>query len=282
MKNISKGGTDLIDDFMLEILDKFDKEVKKDILDSPLALVKLRKICEKIRINLLTKEKDTFNIMDILDNYNEQIEIKRSDYDKSSFYFYNNIRILIYDCLNEARLKEKDITDILFIGELCKDKKLVEMIERSFIQDNTFLFEKLIYSNYIDNEKDFYIVGGAAYHSINTRKNKNNNLYLFKEISNFNIGIEKYNGKLDYIIMKGDAIPVKNLKYRLKGNSMGFVYDDAILPEGTKIDFAKAFEKKQYNPKDTIRVSAREVAEISNWFQQEWFHQKHCIYVPLG
>ena len=25
-----------------------------------------------------------------------------------------------------------------------------------------------------------------------------------------------------------------------------------------------------------------EVAEISNWFQQEWFHQKHCIYVPLG
>ena len=25
-----------------------------------------------------------------------------------------------------------------------------------------------------------------------------------------------------------------------------------------------------------------EVAEISNLFQQEWFHQKHCIYVPLG
>ena len=212
MKGISKGGTDLIDDFMLEILDKFDKEVKKEILDSPLALVKLRKICENIRINLLTKEKDTFNIMDILSNYNEQIEIKRSDYDKSSFYFYNNIRILIYDCLNEAKLKEKDITDILFIGELCKDKKLVEMIERSFIQENTFLFEKLIYSNYIDNEKDFYIMGGAAYHSINTRKNKNNNLYLFNDISPFNIGIEKYNGKLDYIIMKGDTIPVKNKK----------------------------------------------------------------------
>ena len=66
-----------------------------------------------------------------------------------------------------------------------------------------------------------------------------------------------------------DAIPVKNLKYRLKGNSMGFVYDDAILPEGTKIDFAKAFEKKQYNPKDTIRVSAREAAEISNMLDQE-------------
>ena len=66
-----------------------------------------------------------------------------------------------------------------------------------------------------------------------------------------------------------EGIPVKNLKYRLKGNSMGFVYDDAILPEGTKIDFAKAFEKKQYNPKDTIRVSAREAAEISNMLDQE-------------
>ena len=66
-----------------------------------------------------------------------------------------------------------------------------------------------------------------------------------------------------------EGIPVKNLKYRLKGNSMGFVYDDVILPEGTKIDFAKAFEKKQYNPEDTIRVSAREVAEISNMLDQE-------------
>ena len=66
-----------------------------------------------------------------------------------------------------------------------------------------------------------------------------------------------------------NAIPVKNLKYRLRGNSMGFVYDDAILPEGTKIDFAKAFEKKHYNPEDTIRVSAKEVAEISNTLDQE-------------
>ena len=24
-----------------------------------------------------------------------------------------------------------------------------------------------------------------------------------------------------------------------------------------------------------------EVAEISNWFDGEWFHEKHCIYVPL-
>ena len=209
---IPKGGIDLVDDFMFEILDKFDKKVKKKILDSPFALIKLRKICEKIRINLLSKESDMFNIGDILDKYNEQIEIKRSDYDKSSSYFYNKIRTLIYDCLNSAKMKERDINDLLFIGDICKDKKLVQMIESSFIQDNNFLFEKLIYSSYMDNEKDFYIVGGAAYYSTSSGKNNNNNLYSFNDISPFNIGIQKYNGNLDYIIMKGEKIPMKNRK----------------------------------------------------------------------
>jgi hypothetical protein len=66
-----------------------------------------------------------------------------------------------------------------------------------------------------------------------------------------------------------DIIPVQNLKYRLKGSSMGFVFDDVILPEGVEIDFAKVFAKKQYNPEDTVRLSAMEVAEVNNILDQE-------------
>ena len=66
-----------------------------------------------------------------------------------------------------------------------------------------------------------------------------------------------------------DIIPVQNLKYRLKGSSMGFVFDDVILPEGVEIDFAKVFAKKQYNPEDTVRLSAMEVVEVNNILDQE-------------
>ncbi len=66
-----------------------------------------------------------------------------------------------------------------------------------------------------------------------------------------------------------DAIPVQNLKYRLKGSSLGFLYDDVVLPKGKNIEFAHLFEKKLYNPKDTIRLSAKEVAEISSMLDLE-------------
>ena len=111
---------------------------------------------------------------------------------------------------------------------------------------------------------DWYISNNKYSLQINQTKDKDGNLSPVEILLSFD-DCKMFPPKASTV----DAIPVKNLKYRLKGNSMGFVYDDAILPEGTKIDFAKAFEKKQYNPKDTIRVSAREVAEISNMLDQE-------------
>ncbi len=111
---------------------------------------------------------------------------------------------------------------------------------------------------------DWYISNNEYSLQINQTKDKDGNLSPVEILLSFD-DCKMFPPKASTV----DAIPVKNLKYRLKGNSMGFVYDDAILPEGTKIDFAKVFEKKQYNPKDTIRVSAREVAEISNMLDQE-------------
>ena len=205
---LTKGGTDLIDDLMFEILKKFEDNIKKEILESPLALAKLRKLCQKMRLNIIQKEKDSFNIVEILENYDSIIEISRQDYENASSNLYNNIQILIYDALNNAKLKEKDINDIIFIGELCQEKKLEKIIEELFKQDNR-LYEELIYSNYMDNEKDFYIVGGAAYHALNYI---NNNKYYFNDISVYSIGIQTYTGDLNYIIMKGQNIPIKNTK----------------------------------------------------------------------
>ena len=64
-------------------------------------------------------------------------------------------------------------------------------------------------------------------------------------------------------------IPVKNLCYRLKGESMGFVYDDVVLPDGVELDLKSVFARKAYNPKDTIRISEKEIAEINKIIDDE-------------
>jgi hypothetical protein len=56
INGISKGKMDLIDNLMLKIILKFNEKIKKEILDSPLSLIKLRKICEKMRENLIQNE----------------------------------------------------------------------------------------------------------------------------------------------------------------------------------------------------------------------------------
>ena len=206
VNGLLRGETDVIDDFMYLVLEKLKKNEKKEILDSSLALAKLRKICEKIRINLLKKESDSFNIKEILDNYDYEILIKRKDYENSCCDLFNNIKSLINDSIKESQLKERNIKDIILIGEFSREKKITQMIEQLFGGKNN-AYEDLFYSNHIDKEKDFYLVGGAGYHAINYA---NNNVYSFNDISPFSIGIENYNGNLDYIIIKGEKIPSKN------------------------------------------------------------------------
>ncbi len=66
-----------------------------------------------------------------------------------------------------------------------------------------------------------------------------------------------------------NGIPVKNLCYRLKGKSMDFVYDDVVLPDDVELDLKSVFARKAYNPKDTIRISEKEIAEINKIIDDE-------------
>ena len=214
ISGIPKGKMDLIDNLMLKIILKFNEKIKKEILDSPLSLIKLRNICEKIKTNLIKSDYDVFNIGEILDNYDEKVVISRNEYDNCSMNFYSDIKLLISDIIAQAKIKEEDINEIIFIGELCREKNFKQIIEQSFKQFSS-IYDELIYSSYIDSEKDFYIVGGAAFHALNSISN---NIYSFNDISPVNIGIEKYNGYMDLLVTKGDKIPVINKK-RVKINN---------------------------------------------------------------
>ena len=208
IKGLDKGENDFIDNFMYGILQRFDEDIKKEILDSSLALIKLRAICKKLRLNLTQREMDSFNFMDILENYDSKIEISLYEYENYTNNLFDDIKLLIYQVLSEAKIKDNHIDDIIFIGDICRDKNIAQIIEQLFKQDNS-IYEELIYSNYMDNEKENYLVGGAAYHAFNLI---NNQIYSFYDISPFNIGIKKYNGEIDYIIIKGTKIPIKSNK----------------------------------------------------------------------
>ena len=85
---------------------------------------------------------------------------------------------------------------------------------------------------------------------------------------------EEEKGKYDFIVSRA-VMPLPDLVKIIKKNISK--HQQNALPNGL-ICLKGGDVQMEVAPFRNIV----EVAEISNWFQQEWFHQKHCIYVPLG
>ena len=206
---MEKGTNDILNDFILYVLkNKIEDKIKKEILNSPTALIKIRKIFTKIINDLLKKERTYFNVNEILDKYNIIIEINKTEYEKCLYNYIYDLKQLLKKLIGNIDINNADINKIIFIGEFFNDEKIKMELEQ-FLKEKNLIFEEIL-DTYNENEKlnkEFYSFAGAAYYALNL---KDNNI-LFQDISQFNLGFKAYNGILNYIIKKGDLIPLKNI-----------------------------------------------------------------------
>ena len=225
--SIEKGENDIINDFMIYLLNnRFNEKIKNKILNSPLALIKMKILCNKIKHELFNKEKIKFNLNDILlghDSINSIISVNKNEYENCLYNY-------IYDLKQEFKkiLDNKNINKIIFIGKIFEDVKIKYNIEL-LLKEKNILSENIFINDYIN---EFFIVGGATYYSMNIKNNK----YLFQDISNFNIGIKTYNDTLFYLIKKGDIIPFKsNAQIKIRSNSEIELYEENIITKNKKL-----------------------------------------------
>ena len=217
---MNKGVNDIIDDFMKYILKKFNDKVKKEILNSSFALVNLRKICKKLITNLSHTDKTFFNLKEILVNYDLIINISKNDYENSLYDFFFDLKRLVNKMIENENIKNCIINEIIFIGKIFDENKIRLNIEQLFKQKKLLSKEESINNKNIN--KDFYIVSGATYQGFNLK----NNILYFQDVSQFNIGIEKYDKNLYYLIKKGDTIPLKNTtSIKIRKNSDLNIYE---------------------------------------------------------
>ena len=210
--SFTKGANDILEDFIFYILNnRLDIEIKNEILKSPLALVKMRNLCEKIKHELLRNNKAEFNLKQIFNEFvkdnNKVIEININEYENC---FYNYVydfkqvmnKMIEYNNFNKSNCI---INEIIYIGDIFKEENIMINIEELFKQKNLLSDDALINNtDYSDNA--FYAVGGACFYGINLK----NNIFSFKDISHFNLGIKTYNDTLYYLTKKGDIIPIRN------------------------------------------------------------------------
>jgi molecular chaperone DnaK (HSP70) len=149
-----------------------------------------------------------------IENKKISILLRKTDFEKSCKEFFAKINNLIKNILNQAKLSEMDIDDIILIGETTKSPK-IKLILYDIFKNNAKISKILLQSDSNSSNKEIFkdnlISIGCALQLMNNR-NLLTSKYLFTDISPYSFGIETLDGLMDIIIQKGKKLPYKNKK----------------------------------------------------------------------
>ena len=128
-------------------------------------------------------------------NINEQNIANNND-------LFDKIISEIRNILNNSKLAEIYLDDIILIGDMSKCSQMKKKLKELFV-NNTIIYNKL--NEYNFENDDFYLVSGAALESTSNLNKLNN--YIFKDVCPLSFGIENINGEVDLFIKRGENKP---------------------------------------------------------------------------
>ena len=165
-------------------------------------LQKIKRRVEQIIIDLNYQDKSTFYIESLYNNNDFKLEINRKKYEELCMDLWEKCIDKINEAFNYAKLKNKDIDEIILVGNSIKTPKINEIIKKEFEGKKPL---KNI------NCDEVIAYGATISPYLNLKIN---------EILNEGIGIE-INGEMNTIIIPpGEIIPFRN--YNIKVYSKEF------------------------------------------------------------
>jgi molecular chaperone DnaK (HSP70) len=208
VKNISYqkfGIEDFIDKFMYDCLSQLEYNSKKECIDDPYQLAKLRKSCKDAIYSFKDNDNTEINISKLYGMIGLKLIMNKKNYENSCKDMNDDIISNIKNLLLETKLNENDIDDIIIIGEKYSTLELKKIINEIF-KENIKINNNIKKRN--DNyDYDYFLASGAALQAFNISNSSPK--YFFNDIIPFSFGIEAYNNSLETIIEKGTKIPIK-------------------------------------------------------------------------
>ena len=161
---------------------KLDLKIKNEIIKSPLAIIILRNLCNKIILNLSKSYKIKFNLNEILSKDNSIfIDINLKEYE---YYLYNyvyDLKQTINKMIEKYDINLK-IDEIIFLGDIFKNENIKSEIKQFLNQKQSCSVKEI---NNIINEdinKEYYTISGTAFYAMNIKNNIIKNIILYLEL----------------------------------------------------------------------------------------------------
>ena len=217
-KYIKRGGEDFIDNYIEQNL-KINKNNKKESINeiNIRQIFYLRKKCYDIIPNINKNNEK---------NESDEYCIIKKELIKSLNDVYNQIIISIKKMIINEKINESNIKSLILIGSLSRTDSFIRMLKKLF-KYNKYIITQLsnieAINNYIGDDfdeifDDYYVAAGAAIQSYNL--DSTNSKYFLKDICPISFGIETLDGMMEFVIEKGEKIPIKNQKFiKIKKNN---------------------------------------------------------------
>ena len=252
------GEEDFLDNLINSCLSQFKEKIRKNCLNSPLILAKIRKALNEVKNKF---DKDEIKQADIIinrlfGNIDLKMNININNYYSACIGLFRKIVFLIKETVINSGIDIEHITDIILIGNMSHNYQLKKMMSELFKERNVCIYNKLMNKS-IDNEEKNYILKGAMIHCFN--KSTSFPKYKITNISPSSIGIENYKEQMEFFIKKGDYIPIQLNKYiKIKKNINNIITINIFEGENKNIRNNKLISSNSVDINNLFNVKKEE------------------------
>ena len=126
------GGGDFDNELMEYCIQEFKKNSGIDISNNEKAKRRLKKECEKAKINLSSTQETNIDLDSLAENEDFSITIKRSDFEFLCQKYFDKCFNCINEALKDSRLKKEQIDEVILVGGSSRIPKIQEMLKDYF------------------------------------------------------------------------------------------------------------------------------------------------------
>ena len=211
------GGEDFDNALLKFCIDEFKSQSDIDISKNQKALRRLKVVCEKAKRDLSSTQQTNIDVAALAEGEDFNINITRPQFEDMCHDLFQKCVQPVKDALNDANIKEKDISDIVLVGGSTRIPKIQEIVRKMFGGKEL---------NKTINPDEAVAYGAAVQAAIvnNVEDDEGLERLVLIDVAPLSLGIETADKRMSVLINRNTSIPTsKTNKYQTsEDNQDGF------------------------------------------------------------